>query len=545
MGKKSFQADQLIPTSSTPPPDAGFYRIDRHTIGVVGNMVFRDPSTQAVTNVGMGSMNGSNNIAFIGDSLAAGYYYEWSLAVSSPSAIPTSGLYINFRGGESSTTTGGSGSFEVDSVARQMRWTSPGDTPGPWTVITQGKFTLQSGTTNKGLFLYVWAVPTASATVTITFAGFLNYNESHHLVSKGSLPSWVSSRFSSANEVFWLGTGGAKSSDVLGLLPYYNSVTTGPGFDVVAVGTNSVANAIAGIVIAQEIIDLVTGRLQIGRKVVVVGIPARYVSGSTPMSAGMLTELLTANDLVRAWCSTNSGTRFVDAYSATVASSYTDGRPETNYLSDEVHFAALAVQKVGALVVDALISLGVCDSVSFPESQGWIDFSTRGRMLGTGGTAGTRTTSVGGIPTGWTSSNTANVNSTMEVEIFADHNRRCVDVQYASSGGSGQYARLFISSITLATLGLAVGDTIECYAQMQVVSAGVGDNSYAQFLLIGASDGMQLSVGNVVGNHMLRSPPRKIPAGTTAIQLMLYCAPANAVSSGRVKFGDILCRKLT
>jgi len=49
MGKKSFQADQLIPTSSTPPPEAGFYRIDRQTIGIVGNMSFRDPNTQVVT----------------------------------------------------------------------------------------------------------------------------------------------------------------------------------------------------------------------------------------------------------------------------------------------------------------------------------------------------------------------------------------------------------------------------------------------------------------------------------------------------------------
>ena len=49
MRNKPIQADQLIPTSSTPPPEAGFYRIDRHTIGVVGNMVFRDPNTQAVS----------------------------------------------------------------------------------------------------------------------------------------------------------------------------------------------------------------------------------------------------------------------------------------------------------------------------------------------------------------------------------------------------------------------------------------------------------------------------------------------------------------
>ena len=56
MGKKSFQADQLIPTSATPPPEAGFYRIDRQTIGVVGNMSFRDPNTQVVMPVGKGAI---------------------------------------------------------------------------------------------------------------------------------------------------------------------------------------------------------------------------------------------------------------------------------------------------------------------------------------------------------------------------------------------------------------------------------------------------------------------------------------------------------
>ena len=60
MGKKSFQADQLIPTSSTPPPEAGFYRIDRQTIGVVGNMSFRDPNTQAMIPVGKGAIPFSN-----------------------------------------------------------------------------------------------------------------------------------------------------------------------------------------------------------------------------------------------------------------------------------------------------------------------------------------------------------------------------------------------------------------------------------------------------------------------------------------------------
>jgi hypothetical protein len=48
MRNKPIQADQLIPTSATPPPEAGFYRVDRNTIGVVGNMVFRDPRTQKI-----------------------------------------------------------------------------------------------------------------------------------------------------------------------------------------------------------------------------------------------------------------------------------------------------------------------------------------------------------------------------------------------------------------------------------------------------------------------------------------------------------------
>ncbi len=56
MRNKPIQADQLIPTSSTPPPEAGFYRIDRHAIGVVGDMYFRDPDTQVVMPVGRGAI---------------------------------------------------------------------------------------------------------------------------------------------------------------------------------------------------------------------------------------------------------------------------------------------------------------------------------------------------------------------------------------------------------------------------------------------------------------------------------------------------------
>jgi len=47
MRNKPIQADQLIPTSATPPPDAGFYRVDRNTIGVVGEIVQMNPATKS------------------------------------------------------------------------------------------------------------------------------------------------------------------------------------------------------------------------------------------------------------------------------------------------------------------------------------------------------------------------------------------------------------------------------------------------------------------------------------------------------------------
>ena len=55
MAKKAFNAGQLIPTSSTPPSNAGFYRIDKNTIGVVGNLVQKNAQTNAESNVASGA----------------------------------------------------------------------------------------------------------------------------------------------------------------------------------------------------------------------------------------------------------------------------------------------------------------------------------------------------------------------------------------------------------------------------------------------------------------------------------------------------------
>lgn len=53
---KRVIAEQIIPTSTTPPSDAGFYSIDRNTIGVVGDIVAVHPVTQRKVNVVSGAI---------------------------------------------------------------------------------------------------------------------------------------------------------------------------------------------------------------------------------------------------------------------------------------------------------------------------------------------------------------------------------------------------------------------------------------------------------------------------------------------------------
>ena len=44
-----LEVEQLKVTSTTPPADSGFYKIDETTMGVVGDLKFRHPKTGAMS----------------------------------------------------------------------------------------------------------------------------------------------------------------------------------------------------------------------------------------------------------------------------------------------------------------------------------------------------------------------------------------------------------------------------------------------------------------------------------------------------------------
>ena len=64
-----IEAGQIIPTSATPPSNAGFYRIDKNTIGVVGNLVQKNAQTNVESNVASGA-NIAAELAAIGSSMS-------------------------------------------------------------------------------------------------------------------------------------------------------------------------------------------------------------------------------------------------------------------------------------------------------------------------------------------------------------------------------------------------------------------------------------------------------------------------------------------
>lgn len=487
-------------------------------------------------------------IAFIGDSQAYGYWTEWGIPVASPGSVPTSGVYVALRGAEDECALSGTGQLEVLQNG-SARWTAPGDTAGPWTICGVGKYILPSGSANKGLHVFFWRPPEVTSTISVVLQSYRTAYDVGHMSGGGSLIAMVMSALGASNITLKnLATGGAKSGDVEGMIGYFVSAAGGPGYDVIVVGTNDIAMVSpVGLDIWSSIEALLTARLAIGRRVVFVGIGARFASGTTPLSVAQQNALMFVNGEAAKFCDDRpSQCRFVDALAMLADAAYADCRPYSGVLRDEVHYGYSGIVPVGGAVIDALRELGADTRPRTPERPAWNDLQTYGRMLGNSGTPGAGTTTVGGIPTGWSSSNTASVTTTIEVVLVEGGSRRGVDIAYASSGGSSQYGRVFASESSLSALNMAVGDYIEFYGQIRVITAASGDQIVAQLVFVGAPGKIvQLAAGAVVATSRLHSPRVRIPTGTTALQLFIYCLPAAGISSGRAVVSHLAVRKIS
>lgn len=486
-------------------------------------------------------------IAFIGDSLAAGLYYTWGVSVATPSGYPNGAGRVHFRGGDDGVTLSGTGTFTFSAESGLMSWAAPGDSAGVPMPCVLGFSRLESATPGMALHLYVLAIPVADASVSVVFSGSRTTHNTGSISGNASLANLVESQFSNTLRVLRIACGGSWSSDCVELLPYYKAAAPGIGYDVIVTGTNDIANGVGSASIIANVSRLVTSRISEGRKVVLVGIGARYQAGTTPIVAGYLTALLEANKAFATLADAyKSSMVYVDAYNLLTDPAYGDGRPASNMLADYVHWGAGAIAKIGPEVIRALQLLGAPTTPRFVAdgALNWSDFSNTGWLYGSGGTVGANTTSVSGLPANVSSSASASASAAVELGNFSDHGRRLLTLTYSASGAT-QYSRIFsTNSVALAALGLAVGDTIQFYADIEVVSCGPSDAIYALCLLNGTAYGLEVDAGNIVGRHRMLSPPVKIPAGTTGLQWYVYIA-SSATTSGQVKAGDFLVKKLS
>lgn len=525
--------------------------IERKTLShFLGDEGERLPIVTAVTGPGGGALfsAGGNQVpspvtsaslAFIGDSRVR-YGYEYWARVAGTS--DNKGLRIDWLGAGPMSVAGTTGVFEYRATDRHVRWTSPGDTAGPWVPLQVGEMKLESGSVDQWLRVVVLSLlrlPTTDKTVAI---------QTYSLISSttrwSSVTVDVCSRLKKhrRTDVARLGAGGARTDDCVELLPWYERMAGGPGVDVIRLGANNISSFpleyTTAIAEARKIFD---ARRKLGRKLVICGEPARWgVDTSTAITADQLTALHAINAAYRAYAAEfYADCRYVDLYAISRDPDYLDGRPAAGVLKDPVHDSDSGAELFGAAVYAALQSLGLRDDL--PPAEDVTD-KTLTWMTGTGGTASTSTT--GPVPTSWivrriTGTTAVNVASIVN---FPDRSGRRIQVDVTTGEDGTNRIEVYSSTLTLADLGLSVGDAVEISADVEIVSGApvlvevfpfiVGTNRKASIF-------MPKHVGRFVGSGV----PIEILPTDTGISLKVYVdIPANSTASFRV--GEYAIRKV-
>lgn len=489
--------------------------------------------------------NDGNNIAIIGDSRAR-YGRRETFKGATPDNYD--GIEADFLGCGPAVTPDGSGTLEYRAADKAFRWTAPLDTAGEWVQVNRaGKVELQSATVNKEISFILRSyagLPTADQTLSITCTGSL-----YAKADWTGMQSQIMSLFRAGPTWYSLGAGGALTSECVELIDWYNETISGPGIDVLRLGTNDISNGI--ILVADMIANATTvfnARLAAGRKLIICGEPARYQTGTTPMTAQQLSDLIAYNKALKAYAEARaSNCRYVDLYSLSRDPAYTDGRPASGILADHVHDGQAGAIAFGAAIKTAIDSLGGC-TVGTPVQAGdsAVVFNSASTwMTGTGGTINTGAS--GTAPTGISAGRASGSDLTGVVSIVSPSGRQGkqtqMDLTSTTAGNVFECnSNLPASSPTLAAVGLAIGDTVEFSVDVEVVS-GAPTQIEAFLFLAGTNRRAQILFPTTPGVYHCKSMPIKLITGDTTIrQQFQVTMPASSTAS--IRFGEFVTRKV-
>ena len=516
-----------------------------------------DEKRVSIGNVLGSTLNSHRSLLAIGDSNTQ--FQFRSVKNASGSAFGIEPMYVI---GTAIITDATTGSLVYTQSTGLITWQDAGDTgPGVGIPAVPGVWDLESASANRGIRIGIrsTAALTTNRTLTVSYSGTVQIAN----LAKGWLNQVLMQSGQRFEQVLNLGIQSLRASEasLSGMLSFYltQAANLPTPYFLVSLGTNDISDdADSAEVIWSNIKTVVDALLNAGIPGAIVGLHARYKTGTTQLDTTQLNKLLAVNVSARAYADSRYDLKYIDSYRITVNNAVTTGTPQTNMLEDHVHFAAQGSAKVARDIVRVL------NAQQFSDVP--IDFNSMihhaGHMQGLPITCtGTRVT--GTCPTGimnagdglthdfGTDVGTALVSSVVSRDgkpAWKWAVTSAVDGQRFSAASTN-----YVLPATIAATGstINVGDTIwaevdvefenvaKAVADLFIYSAG-GTNRYICANLYGnASSAFNVTVTPIEnGKVRLRTPKYKIPTGVTSVRLFMT-ANLGINATGNIYWSDL------
>ena len=488
----------------------------------------------------------TNNIIFIGDSRTRSGYKDWYRGAAT---TDYKGIALDIHGcGPAITTDLTTGNtLEYRASDKSFRWTVSGDTAGEWTQITKaGLMKLESGTPGKWIRFILRSfntLPITDQTITFSITGQMKFILNNS-TSPGSI-SDVYGYFRNSSPYKTLGAGGAKSYEMLELLPFYLENITEPSFIIIRCGTNDLDNNIKSSETIANMEEIFNTLLLLNHKLVICGEPARWGdNATTAMTTTKFNSLKAINEFYESFCLNNKNCSYVDLFSVSVDPNYLDGRPKNGVLIDTVHDNYYGSFLFAKEITKSLEDLN-CKKKSYPIRDN-SNLFPNGWIIGTTGTNSTGSSGV--VPTGWTVNRQSGTVTTINSIVDSTtHNSNLLKMDCSwTSSGSNQIIYAYMSSQTIINLGLVATDKVVFELDL-IIENPINVSFINPSLYFSTSNyRSDIYITQVSESEHKISIPFEVGSTTTAITPAVYIQGlANTIGNVTVKFGDFVVRKVS
>lgn len=503
------------------------------------------------------------NLTVIGDSRARynEYYTKNASSASSPGygGLPIDLVGIDGWGITADQVNPNYSTLYYRAADKSFSFKAVGDTQGPWVAAYAGRMTLPSGTLDVQLYLGVISLtglPVADVTLAdisltgVMYPGPRQDGFINHMLRKLGQPF---------TDVKWMGIGSNTTSGLVEQLPYLNSVSNGHGFDAILIGANDISSQTAAATVTANLQIIFDSRRLVGRELILFPEPPRWDSSAagTPMTAGRLAIWLAINKFIIAYARAHADScHLVDTFSTTfdpAVPTAAGAAPQplggNAVLADTVHFSAKGAQLLGEKAAALLQSV----LPSYRNMQGDTSnlYTPYGWMLGTAGSLGGSATGV--APTSWDLSVATGTGAVVGSQPARADGVNGNWFLMACSQTTAGIVQLRGPGMTLAQLGLAIGDSITLEAEMLIAAAsgldyvnvwglftGATGTAHVETMMISNNSGGLKGLSNTSGT--LRSNQTKIPPGTTGITVYAWIS-LQAAGAANVHLANVNVRK--